>query len=87
MKLSTINHIEHPNFAADGARITFDENTPQVPEDPRDEWSVPCILTRSRALAERRLALLQASMLLSQLLLPPHRSLSNEADEQSSSLS
>ena len=87
MKLSTINHIEHPNFVADNVRIVFDENTPQVPEDLRDELSVSCILTRSRALAERRLALLQASILLGQLLLPPHRSLSNEADEQSSSLS
>ena len=87
MKLSTINHIEHSNFVADDARIIFDENAPQVPEDPRDEWSVSCILTRSRALAERRLALLQASILLSQLLQPPACAFCSDADEHGRKLS
>ena len=81
MKLFAMNIIEHPDFAADEAWIVFNEYAPQVPEDLRDTLSVPCILTRNQALAERRLALLQASLWLSQLLLKPRRALSNEADE------
>ena len=60
MKLFAMNIIEHPDFAADEAWIVFDENAPQVPENLRDELSVPCILTGSRAQAQRTLALLQA---------------------------
>ena len=60
MKPSTIDIIEHPDLAADEAWIIFDEEAPQVPEDLRGELSVPCILTGSRAVAERTLALLQA---------------------------
>ena len=60
MKLFAMNIIEHPDLAADEGWIIFDEDAPQVPEDLRGELSVPCILTGSRAVAERTLALLQA---------------------------
>ncbi len=60
MKLFSMNIIEHHDFAADEAWIIFDENAPQVPEDLRDNLSVPCILTGNRVQAERALALLQA---------------------------
>ncbi len=52
--------IEHPDLAADEVWIVFDEQAPQVPEDLRDELSVPSILTGNRAQAERTLAPLQA---------------------------
>ena len=60
MKLFAMNIIEHPDFAADDVWIIFDENSPTVPEDLRDELAVPCILTGNRTQAERTLALLQA---------------------------
>ncbi len=60
MKLFAMNIIEHPDLAADEMWIVFDEEAPQVPEDLRGELAVPCILTGSRAVAERTLALLQA---------------------------
>jgi hypothetical protein len=64
MKLSDLNIIKHPDFAADEAWIITKEDAPQVPHDLRGTLPGPCILTGDVEQAKRMVTFLQAVAVL-----------------------